>query len=228
MPCVLCFPSVPGSRSLCVSLPLPSSSSPSSPPSSSSSSPPRHQKPAGPGRKAPAKPAPKQQKRQQLMSTAPAYGKAPGGGKSPGKAPGNAKSPGNGKSPGNSKSPVNAKSPGNGKSPGNTKMAAAGKHPAVKNALGKAQTGGKAYAGAGAPRKHGNGYQQEAPSPPPAAPGEDKVLVEKYVTGEDTAVTGQEYEYVYKDFPEGAEPSELGPVLSAETPQNGGVTSCSE
>ncbi|KAG6920732.1 collagen type XI alpha 2 chain, partial [Chelydra serpentina] len=66
-------------------------------------------------------------------------------------------------------------------------------------------------------------WAEEAPSPPPATPGEDEGFVEEYVTGQDMAVTGQEYAYVYKGFPEGAEPSELGPVLSAETPQNGGA-----
>lgn len=46
----------------------------------------------------------------------------------------------------------------------------------------------------------------------------------EYETGEDVAGPGQEYEYIYKDYPEGAEPSELGPVLSAETPESGGVS----
>lgn len=50
-------------------------------------------------------------------------------------------------------------------------------------------------------------------------------FTEEYVTGEEESPTvGLDYEYVYKDYHEGSESTQLGPVLSAETPESGGVS----
>lgn len=67
-------------------------------------------------------------------------------------------------------------------------------------------------------------WKEKEQAPSTDVKGSDSFTAE-YVTGEEENPTvGLDYEYVYKDYHEGSESSQLGPVLSAETPESGGVS----
>ncbi|XP_075437507.1 collagen alpha-1(V) chain-like, partial [Ascaphus truei] len=62
-------------------------------------------------------------------------------------------------------------------------------------------------------------------APSTAAKGSDS-FTEEYLTGEEeNPAAGLDYEYVYNEYHEGSESAQLGPVLSAETPESGGAIS---
>ncbi|KAL8213579.1 UNVERIFIED_CONTAM: hypothetical protein K2H54_066886 [Gekko kuhli] len=206
------------------------------------------QKPA----KAPTKPKPKQPQKRQLMGTSPSYaktgvknGKYPGNGKSPnnGKYPGNGKSYGGGgggsKAASVGRSSATKNSPGKSgnqayagtggvRSPGNSYQQDVGLQPTEE------PWGVHEYPDYTLPPDAGGTYWDESPtgeaSPPaPSSPqGEEEVsgprpAEEEAFTEEEVPRVGLEYEYGQAHFGEGEEPSELGPVLSAETPHSGGA-----